>query len=145
MKIINLISNLFILICLLNILNSQTSFDNFNSLNTINTFNKSKPSILNHHQLGLNHSFSIVNSNINGHNQVFGIYSNLATYPINNNLELKMGFQIINNSNPYFDTNQSNLHLDYQFGLQYQLHKNSVINIQFSKFTNPLLFSKFDY
>ncbi|MBC8312550.1 MAG: hypothetical protein H8E72_09610 [Candidatus Marinimicrobia bacterium] len=84
----------------------------------------------------MNHGFSLMANSGTFGSTTMGVYSNQVKYDFSNKLSLKSTFHFMN-SNQSFYTNNQNLDVKYELGLEYNLSENSRIFFQFSNLGNP--------
>jgi len=86
----------------------------------------------------MNHNFSLSTSIINGTSHTTGIYSNFSNYKFSKNIDIKMGFHLIQNQNMQYFSSKFQPQLGYELNLEYKLSPYSFFNLQISNYNSMI-------
>ena len=84
----------------------------------------------------MNHGFSLMANSSTFSSTTTGVYSNQVKYNFSDKLRFNSTFHLMNSNQSYY-TNNQNVNVKYELGLEYNLSENSWIFFQFSNIGQP--------
>ena len=93
-------------------------------------------SIMNPNKFNMNQGFTMMTSMSGSKSQTMGIYSNYSSFKLSERLQFKTGLHLIQSQMNLSYSNDPQIGIGYELGVEYKLSPNSILSFQLVNYSN---------